>query len=124
VEFQVIEHLVERLQDVGHAALAAATAPVVPKSVVANVVEKLAIVAIGAGVALWANDQRQSDKLDQLGKTLAKQEESSQAATRRLEEKIDRIEREGSRPVVSLQSKLDAVDARLRLIEIRLERRR
>ncbi len=120
----MIEHLVERLQDVGHAALAAATAPVVPKSVVANVVEKLAIVAIGAGVALWANDQRQSDKLDQLGKTLAKQEESSQAATRRLEEKIDRIEREGSRPVVSLQSKLDAVDARLRLIEIRLERRR
>lgn len=119
----MIEHVLDRLQDAGNALWAAASAPVVPKSVISNIVEKLAIVAIGAGVALWANDQRQSDKIDQLVHTLTQQEQANQAAQRRLEEKIDRIEREGSRPVVSLQSKLDAVDARLRLIEIRLERR-
>lgn len=108
--FEQIEHL----KDV---VMAAASTPVVPKSILANLVEKAAIVAVGAGLALWVSDQRQADAIA-----------NQSVALQRIEQKVDTLEREGSRPVVEMkagfQARFEAIDSRLKLIESRLENKR
>jgi hypothetical protein len=103
---RMIDSVFNWLQETGHTLAVAASAPAVPKTVIANLIEKLLIVAIGAGVALWASDQRQAEALT------------------RIETKVDMLERDGSRPVVEVKARVEALDSRLKLIEIHLENNR
>lgn len=103
--------IAETVEYLRHGAMAVVMTPSVPKGVLHNIVEKVVIVSIGCGIVLWANDQRQDDKLSALIQKIDS-----------VDKKVDGLDQHGSRPVIRVEQQITDMNARLRLIEERVRR--
>lgn len=96
----------ELLESMKHGALTAIIAPTMPKGIIQNILEKIVIVTLGAGAAIYVNDKQQDNKIDEVVKSIEK-----------LDAKLDRLDHNGSRTEAILKNRVDEFERRMNSLD-------